>query len=407
MKVRSQLVGAEVAALRETLARRLEGIGISSQPEVALKILELSRDPKSELRDYAAVIRTDAGLSGRLLRLANCALFAQRREVTSLDRACLLLGVERLRSLALGFHLSRAAVDDRSAGVSRRVWSQSLFRAFLSSELAKRLVPTLSPEAFVVGLMMDSGLALMPRLAGAAFDQHWSGDPSPAMLFDLERGTLGFTHVDVAAALAERWRLPELIARPIEWHHTPCATGIRPEPVHRLHRIAYAVGTLDLRSKGARAHPRAGSSHATLRECLALDEVEMSEVLAASAREHAACVEVFGEIADGWPVDVAMLDRIAAAVIEFQDDQALGALCGDGGESSRRFAIAGRHVEIQRTSGRQLVAYLYDAQGKRLVSHAIRGRHESAESLLEALGVEARPGERHDDLSEYLRRQAA
>src|SRR5689334_2751536 len=105
MKPRSELSGAEVDDLLGALEGRLHTVGIESQPEVAARIVELVSDPDAGLRQYADVVRADAALSGRLLRLANSAFFAQREPVTSLDRACVLLGLDRLKAVSLGFQL--------------------------------------------------------------------------------------------------------------------------------------------------------------------------------------------------------------------------------------------------------------------------------------------------------------
>ncbi len=113
MRTRNTLTAAEVMKMLEHLEERLARIGLETQPDVALKILNLTTDPKSQLSDYARVIKTDPGLSGRLLKLSNSALFAQRNPVTSIDRACLLIGVSRLKSMSLGFHLGAARARAR------------------------------------------------------------------------------------------------------------------------------------------------------------------------------------------------------------------------------------------------------------------------------------------------------
>ena len=112
-KGRDQLAANEIVELRSSLAVRLEHVGVQSQPQVALKILDLIRRPDSQLKDYATIVRNDPALSGRLLKLANSAFFAQRKPVTNLDRACLLMGIDRLKAMALGFHLSKAATPEK------------------------------------------------------------------------------------------------------------------------------------------------------------------------------------------------------------------------------------------------------------------------------------------------------
>jgi HD-like signal output (HDOD) protein len=99
-KLRSKLSATEIVQLQDFLSEKLQRIGVQSQPEVAIKVLDLSSRPDAHPKDYAAVIKNDPALCGRLLRLANSAMFAQRKAVTSIDRACLVLGLERLKAVA-------------------------------------------------------------------------------------------------------------------------------------------------------------------------------------------------------------------------------------------------------------------------------------------------------------------
>ena len=61
MKLRKTLSAGEVEALWADLEQGLRGIGVSSQPEVAAKIVELVGNADAGLRDYADVIRADEG----------------------------------------------------------------------------------------------------------------------------------------------------------------------------------------------------------------------------------------------------------------------------------------------------------------------------------------------------------
>ncbi|MFY7896411.1 MAG: HDOD domain-containing protein, partial [Phycisphaerales bacterium] len=103
MKLRSQISASELGDLYQLLDRKLDGVGLNSQPEVAIKLLEISRNKNAQLADYAKLIRNDQAVSGRVLRLANSAFFAQRRPVTTIDRACVVLGTDRLKAVSLGF----------------------------------------------------------------------------------------------------------------------------------------------------------------------------------------------------------------------------------------------------------------------------------------------------------------
>ncbi len=420
MKRRGVLTGKELEELRQGLVTRLEGLGVESQPEVAIRVLELSKNPKAQLKDYAGIVRTDPALSGKLLKLANSAYFAQRVAVTSLERACLLLGVDRLRAISLGFHLSRASAADKASNISREVWGQSVLRACLAGELAKVQAPTLISEAFVIGLMMDAGLPLMKRLVGQEFLAIYEGRHAPGKLARLEFDTLVMSHVDVIAAMARCWRLPELLAYPLEWHHTAPADVNRAEPVHRLHRIAYCVGLLDLSSAAPTPGTKPATAPATpritpetpglqtLQRVLRVEAGEIKGLLERTAREYTTALEMFAEISDAVTINDDLLERmhigltsaVERMVMEGLESQSLP-------EPTAHVILSGQRVEIERTHNGRVNAYLYDGRGQRLVTHTFDAGKETALSLSEVLGVEITCSEDEKSLDGLLQKYAA
>ncbi len=95
----------------------------------------------------------------------------------------------------------------------------------------------------------------------------------------------------------KRWKLPDLLCKPIEWHHTEPSDATRTESVHRLHRLAYYVGAVSLDGKSG----------------LPIQTVPLSGVASASSdsrarssrpsvqracEEYKASVGVFSSIAD-------------------------------------------------------------------------------------------------------------
>ena len=50
---------------------------VSGHPKIALRLIELSKDPEVELEDYAELIESDPGMLSGLLSLVNSAWFGQ------------------------------------------------------------------------------------------------------------------------------------------------------------------------------------------------------------------------------------------------------------------------------------------------------------------------------------------
>jgi HD-like signal output (HDOD) protein len=401
----------ELAAMHEDLDRRLDRAGVVTQPEVAIRLVELCGRPGSQLSDFARIIRTDAGLSGRLLKLANSAFFAQRRAVTTIDRACVLLGLERLKAMSLGFHLSRAAgAGAGDEGLTRRVWGEGVLRACLAAEIARHTAPALAAEAFVIGLMLDAGIPLMQRLVGGPYAQLVESADTPGALYKAEFQGLAFTHVDVMVVLARRWKLPELLARPIEWHHTRPADLLRPEPVHVLHRIAYTVGMVKPGSTAAPGQVSVDQHSAgisTARRLLNLAEEDLSTILTRTTREYSSTLEVFRDIADGLTNVDAIVEQVSSSFARCLDESIETSLRREVAVGPERFLVGGTAVELARERDGTAIAFLYDSQGHRLVSHAFVPSKATAGDVLRALGVSSAAGDDLELMNSFIRLMAA
>ncbi len=410
-KPRKLLSAIEVQAMQEALSTRLDSVGLPSQPEVAMRLLELSRNSNAQIADYVKVIRNDQAVLGRVMRLANSVFFAQRKPVSAIDRACVVLGIDRLKAVSLGFHLSRAAQVPTDRDYSRQIWGESLYRACLASEMARLTAPGVISEAFVIGLMMDAGLPLMPTLAGDKFRTMRDQRPSPGRLARQEFDDLPFTHIDVIAVLAKKWRFPDLLVKPLEWHHTRPPENNRDDALSRLHRIAYVVGLVELTpisNSGRIAKPtEATPGVATAQRVLAVSDADMAKAVKQSFGEYGMAIDMFSEVAQGLTNVDALMDAVQVGLANAMDsvlEQDLDAIERDKG---MRLTIGGQPVELVKDSDAAGLAYLYDSKGSRLLSHRFELSQANPQDISHALGLDNLGDEDLGALKEGLSRLAA
>jgi len=409
-KPRCECSAGEAASLLEDLAYRMSGMALTTQPEVAARVVELVSSGDAGLGDFARVIEKDPSLTGRLLKLSNSAYFAQRGPVTRIDRACVLLGLERIRAISLGFYLSRSA--DAASQLSRRVWGESIYRACLASELSQGIDGVGTAEAFLVGLLMDCGLPLMPRLleTGDGYSHRcdlgydasgWTHCPEE--VFEYEWSRLPFTHVDAATAMARTWNLPETLAKPVAWHHTR-ASGGGERSQQGLHLLAYYAGSIVLDPDLVQPIEDADDNAAA---AVGLDADSLRGCYQRAGAEYKAVLTMFSDVADS----VSHLERIQesastqlVAIVERTLDEQRLTL--DNNEPLR-FDVGGVVVELDRGRDGRVTAYRRDDQGNRLVSLSfVAGTRDEAEVLYE-LGVEVGPGGVPELFREALRALAA
>jgi diguanylate cyclase (GGDEF)-like protein len=188
---------------------------------VAMKFIELGKDPEAAPADYVKVISSDVSLSTKLLALANSSWFGVRNRVTKIQVAVNLLGLGTVRTLAISYCLTGLHNELKlSAEESRLFWSASLCKAVASKQLAARIDPKAGEEAFAAGLFQDFALPIMYSVAREKF-LALTQDPSVDWETRLkkERELFRLDHAELARTVALKLELPEMFVDAVAFHH--------------------------------------------------------------------------------------------------------------------------------------------------------------------------------------------
>jgi HD-like signal output (HDOD) protein len=207
-------IGVDSAVASGITQEILDSIKIPTLPEAAAHLLELCRDEYVSCNEIVRVVELDSALSARLLKLANSSYFGQQYCVSTLTRAAVVLGNEHLKAAALGFYLSSGW---RHLGHSsfdlREFWRDNILRACLARQLAWAMEMHPTEQAFLVGMLGDIGSLILSTHFKERYVPLWEqgrGDFLQRRV--MERAELGTDHVEVAKALACRWKFPEALA---------------------------------------------------------------------------------------------------------------------------------------------------------------------------------------------------
>src|SRR3569833_2554535 len=82
-------------------------IELASLPEVFLRVNEMIDSPRYTAADIGHVISRDPGLTARLLKLANSALYNFPSQIDTVSRAITIIGTRELRDLILATSVAR------------------------------------------------------------------------------------------------------------------------------------------------------------------------------------------------------------------------------------------------------------------------------------------------------------
>jgi len=214
--------GTEGSALRQKIRASVESLSyLPSTVSVAMKFIELGKDPDAEPADYAKVIGADSALSAKLLALANSSWFGVRNKVTTVKAAVNLLGLSTVRTLAVSYCMTGLHNElGLSAEESKLFWEASLCKAVAAREYAALLDKKQADDAFVGGMFQDLAVTVIYAVARDDFlGILEDAENDCCSQLEKERALLGTDHSEVGRMLAEKLELPDLLVDGIAFHH--------------------------------------------------------------------------------------------------------------------------------------------------------------------------------------------
>jgi HD-like signal output (HDOD) protein len=210
-------------------------------PAVASRLLTLLAKEHVGLAEVSATIAVDPAVATEVLRSANSAYYGIRGEVTELQHAATLLGLDRIRALAATIGLRRYLGATLKAPAVRRSWRHNLACALTAEQLAKRCGGHRG-DAYTAGLLHDLGrLALIvahPMAYPSFLD---TTRATGRQLLAEERELFTMDHCEAGRWLAEQLLLPRAFQDVAEHHHDPAAVG----PTGLLVRVGVACRLAD------------------------------------------------------------------------------------------------------------------------------------------------------------------
>jgi HD-like signal output (HDOD) protein len=215
-----------------------ESVKLPSMSEVAHALIQTLNDDDVSVTQVRDLIAKDPALSAKLLRLANSAQFGLPRGVGTLDDAIHMVGMAKVRTLALGACLSESFPSlpdlDRSD-----FWRTSMACAGYAQWLANRLNID-GQLAWLTGMMLRLGELLIAQADPATLHEIEKLPHLPGVRWQREQRLLGFTEGQITAELARRWNFPMQMVQALQRSADP----ITEQAFSRLGAIIHLAGLL-------------------------------------------------------------------------------------------------------------------------------------------------------------------
>ncbi len=215
--------------------KKFEIKDIPVMPQVATKIIQLQEENlEISFKELENIILLDPAITARILKIANSALYARQREITSLQQAITLLGFKTIKSMILLVCASNiygkskkklksapGSFTTKSSAVE--MWRHLIMTAFIAKQLAVRKQFTdKQEEIFIAGLLHDIGRIVFLINDPDGYGQYLENinNEPDGDLIAIEEKIFGSTHLEVGKIVLEKWNFPQELIDVIFQHHS-------------------------------------------------------------------------------------------------------------------------------------------------------------------------------------------
>jgi putative nucleotidyltransferase with HDIG domain len=192
-------------------------------PSSVNQILKLTSDVNSSPKELITVIEHDPVLTIKILKLVNSAYFGLSREVTSIKKSVVYIGLNSIKNISISIAAIGVLPNKSASGFSM---SDFLVHSLTTAAVAKLLAKSKGvPETelgdyFVASLLHDIGQLALAQFFPKQFAQAYQySNEEELLMHDTEKKFIGEDHAMVGSLLAEKWNLPENLIHCIRYHH--------------------------------------------------------------------------------------------------------------------------------------------------------------------------------------------
>ncbi|GAB4217619.1 MAG: HDOD domain-containing protein [Rhodoferax sp.] len=206
--------------------------------EVGHQLIRSLNQDEPDLARVSALIARDPALAAQLLRLANSAEFGLPRRVNALDDAIHLVGMAKVRSLAVAASVGSAfgALPGLDA---HAFWRYCMACAGYAQWMAAALDMD-AQQAWLTGMMLRLGEVLIAQTRPEIMPALHAQPCLPGERWLRQHRLLGFAEGQITAELARRWNFPMQIVQGLQRSYDPLVE----QAFSRLGAVVHLAGLL-------------------------------------------------------------------------------------------------------------------------------------------------------------------
>ncbi len=194
---------------------------LPSLPQVLLQLLDAINNQSADFKHIADIVRKDTATSTRLLTIANSSFYRQSQEVTTIERALMVLGIDTVKTIVItaGMNQFYQGFGQDNNELLKMLWHRSLVSAQLAQVLASLTSYSSPDEAYLCGLLTDIGQLVLLTREPDRYIAMVKSCETPAELLAQEHEAFSITHTEIASQLVDSWSIDGFMPDAVLYHH--------------------------------------------------------------------------------------------------------------------------------------------------------------------------------------------
>ncbi len=278
----------------QDIRNRLLIARLPAMPQILIKLIELLQADDAGMPELAALIAKDAGMTSKILAVANSSAYQRHNRTVGLEQALVSLGTDMIKTLVIAESVFQTFNNFPHSGSTdlRAFWKGSLTTAVIARDIARVLDYPHVEEAYLAGLLHNVGRLALLATAPKEYAYNFTARDDEE-LCAVEQRTLEITHAEAGAWLIERWNLDSFLADSVLYHHEPVPRLEAAHPLIRIVRLAHQLCY----------HAEAPEQAADAAALCGIDPDKLDAFVKSAARQVARAAEALG-------IDLAGADDI-------------------------------------------------------------------------------------------------
>jgi putative nucleotidyltransferase with HDIG domain len=208
--------------MEQTLKSLIEKVDkLPTLPVIAQEIMRLADNQNLSIDKLKDVVGGDPAIMVKIIGLANSAFFRVSGRTTKLDDAIMRIGLNNVKSIAVGVSVMTLLDDGKKSSDYSRLYNHSLSVGLTARSIARSLKMSFAEDILIEGLLHDLGYLVLNKYLPDTHRQIMEKLDHEQSILDAERNVIQNTHADVGFWLAEKWKLPDTILDTTLYHHSP------------------------------------------------------------------------------------------------------------------------------------------------------------------------------------------